>query len=637
MKLRYALFVALAAVLLAGCTFTLASDITPPPNYIPPTPMPTLGQLYPSTPPDITNGAAIFADKCSACHGSTGMGDGPQSMNLPVTVPGIGLPDIARSASPAQWFTIVTQGQMDRYMPPFVSLSDQERWDVVAYVLSLHTKPDQLAKGKQLFEANCPDCASKFTDQKTMAALSEDDLVRIIKNGDGANIPAFGANLSDDDARAVAMYLRSLTFATPTPPTATPIAATVSTETPVAVSGTPSTPAATSFTPSTPQAANTTPETAAATSSTPGTPVANAGTITGTIQLAAGGTVPAGMTVTLHGFDHSQDPNSTATPQEVVTMTTTSATDGSFTFSNVDMSANRIFYAEVTYNGIGFQSDFATVKSGDKQLALTPIKLYESSTDTSLLKIQQVHFYSDFATTGTALVIEIYAFTNPSDKAVIISPDGNSVSFIKLPDGGQNAGFEAGQDSAPFTTANNGVAVVPSDKSYSIIAFFTMPYDGKKLEINQPFLIDAPSVLLLFPEGMTIDGKQLTSQGSQTIQNANYQEFVASNIKAGDTLTFTVSGQPSSGTASNTTPNTSQTLLIGAGILGIVLIGAGAWMYFRDRNRENEEDEEDEFDSADEVLDAILALDDLHRAGKISDEAYQKRRNELKETLKGMS
>jgi hypothetical protein len=65
-------------------------------------------------------------------------------------------------------------------------------------------------------------------------------------------------------------------------------------------------------------------------------------------------------------------------------------------------------------------------------------------------------------------------------------------------------------------------------------------------------------------------------------------------------------------------------------------------MYWRDRNRVQETDEEDddneeeEFESPEEVMDAILALDDLYRARKISEEAYQKRRTELKEILKEM-
>jgi hypothetical protein len=36
-------------------------------------------------------------------------------------------------------------------------------------------------------------------------------------------------------------------------------------------------------------------------------------------------------------------------------------------------------------------------------------------------------------------------------------------------------------------------------------------------------------------------------------------------------------------------------------------------------------------------MDSIIALDDLHRAGKLSDDAYKARRNELKNTLKRKS
>jgi bacterioferritin (cytochrome b1) len=65
-------------------------------------------------------------------------------------------------------------------------------------------------------------------------------------------------------------------------------------------------------------------------------------------------------------------------------------------------------------------------------------------------------------------------------------------------------------------------------------------------------------------------------------------------------------------------------------------------MYLRDRRgtEETEDEEEDEaeeeFESADDVTDAIIALDDLYRAKKISNEAYQKRRAELKDILRDM-
>jgi hypothetical protein len=120
-------------------------------------------------------------------------------------------------------------------------------------------------------------------------------------------------------------------------------------------------------------------------------------------------------------------------------------------------------------------------------------------------------------------------------------------------------------------------------------------------------------------------------------------------VGAGQTVKFTITGKPvetssttTTDTANNTT-NTNQNLLIGAGAVGVALILAGAWMYLRDRKRMNEDEEDGEeetsnaeFDSSEEVMDAIIALDDQHRAKKISDEAYQKRRAELKDILKGM-
>jgi hypothetical protein len=67
-------------------------------------------------------------------------------------------------------------------------------------------------------------------------------------------------------------------------------------------------------------------------------------------------------------------------------------------------------------------------------------------------------------------------------------------------------------------------------------------------------------------------------------------------------------------------------------------------MFMRDRKHtddidedEEEDKEEDEFDDTESIMDAIIALDDLHRAGKLSDEAYQQRRDELKNALKRKS
>src|SRR5512134_2206743 len=235
MKFRSAIILPLAllAILLSACNFTLAEDITPPPNYVPPTPAPTMGPLFPAQAPSTENGALIFAEKCAPCHGATGLGDGEQGIQLGVTVPAFGLPDIARPASPAQWYTMVTRGNMERFMPPFASLNDQERWDVVAYAMTLHMTEAELAKGRELFEANCANCSTDFfRDQAAMSELSEVELARIVKEGND-EVPPFRTALSNDDVWAVTAYLRTLSF-----DTASVAAAPAATATPETVTAT---------------------------------------------------------------------------------------------------------------------------------------------------------------------------------------------------------------------------------------------------------------------------------------------------------------------------------------------------------------------------------------------------------------
>jgi mono/diheme cytochrome c family protein len=610
MKSRLIPIVFFAALWLTACNFTLAADITPPPDYVPPTPMPTLGPLYPAAAPDVARGAAIYAQHCAACHGNTGLGDGPQGIQLEgVTVPALALPEIARTFPPAQWFRIVSQGNLQRYMPPFIgTLTEGERWDVVAYLYSLHTTPAEIAEGKRLFEANCAQCATgPFADLEYMAGLSPADLARIIKEGND-QIPAFGASLTEAEIAAVGDYLRTLSFAPPLAPT--PAAEAASAVTPQSDS-----------TPGTPAAAGTS------------TASAGTGTVSGSVEVPDSSPLPADLAVVLHGYDHSPDQGSG--PVEVLTLTGSAGPDGTFRFENVALAENRIFLSEVEYQGIQYQSDFVAVKPGDSQISLPPLKLFEASSDLRLLQFGQIHIYSDFASQGTAQFLEIYTFSNPSGRAVIVPTDGTSVPFIGLPQGAQSPGFEAGQDSAPYVSAKDGIAILPSEKDYSLIAFFNLPYD-QELEINQPFVLDTPSILLLIPEGMKVEGDRLSPGQIQPVQGANFQTFRAADLKAGEVLSFTISGQPAA--APSATGGARQNIWIGVGGFGLALILFGGWLYFRERRlTETEEDlPEDEFETSEEVMDAILALDDLHRAGKLGDAVYQSRRAELKEILKGM-
>jgi mono/diheme cytochrome c family protein len=629
MKFRHFALLALATVLITACNFTLAEDITPPPNYVPPTPAATLGPLFPAQAPSTENGALIFAEKCAPCHGPTGLGDGEQGIQLGVTVPAFGLPEIARPASPAQWFTVVTRGNMERFMPPFASLNDQERWDVVAYAMTLHTSEEEIAIGKELFETNCANCSTDFfQDQEKMSELSEVELARLIKEGND-QVPAFGETLGGDDVWAVTAYLRTLSFDTAPVVSAPQVSATPEI---ASVAETP-------FGEATPAGTAEGTEQAAATSEVTTVARAGFGTVSGSVENKTGVDLPSDFKVTLRGYDHGGDPS--AGPQEVFSQEGTVDANGSFVFDNIEMPLNRIFIAELAYDGMELQSGFAIVKEeGNTSLTLSPITLYNKTEDISALIVDEARIFFEYGT-DVIQVFNVYSFRNPSDEIILVKlNEKGEIPFIKLPEGSSGSGYEPMQDSQPLQQIDNGFAVPPSEGSYGMIAFASVP-KAKKFELTQEFVLPAAAVTVFVPEGITIKSDQATDIGVQAIQNFNFQIYEMGNVTAGQKLNLSISGTPKdSGTASTPGEATSnQNLLIGAGALGIALILAGAWMYLRDRNRGEDsgvEEKDDEFESSEDVIDSIIALDDLHRARKISDEAYQKRRAGLKDILKGM-
>lgn len=609
MKFRHAIILAGSTLVLAACNFTLAADVTPPPGYVAPTPLPTLGPLFPASAPDTTNGAAIYAEKCAPCHGPSGMGDGEQSANLPVSVAALALPDTARKASPAAWFGIVTQGNIQNFMPPFNSLSDQERWDVVAYALTLHTTAAQLETGKALFEANCDaDCAAKFTDLKEMSALSENDIVAMIKNGEGA----FGVNFTEEEAAAVAAYIRTLTFGAPqAAPTTVPVA-----ETLVSAEGTP----------------------------VDGTQVAATeesafipgdGRINGMLDNLTGTAFPSDLKITLRGYEHGAD--ASVGPQEILTLESTVNADGSYLFENIEFPENRIYLTEVQVDGLIYQSEFLVVTPGMTEFAMAPIEVYATTEDYSVLKVDALQYYFDYANETSVQILAVYSITNPTDKAVRIKIDASKeIPFIKMPEGITNLGYETSQDSAKLLSTEDGFAMPPTtDKPYGMIALGSITKE-KNIVIKQLTVLSVDQVMMLVPAGVDVEGENLVDNGPHDFQGGTFNMYTSDSMNAGETFSFTLSGNPSN-TAVNPDFTQNQNLLIGVGALGIAFIIAGAWLYWRDgkSNQDGFDDQEDdEYGDTDSVLDAIVALDDLHREGKLSDAAYKKRRAELKNSLK---
>jgi mono/diheme cytochrome c family protein len=635
------------ALLLSACSFSLAEDVTPPPNYTPPAPPETTtvsaaSPSYPLVPPDPVKGAAIFAEKCAPCHGASGQGDGSRASALPNPVAAIGSPNLASQSRPADWFNIITNGNLDRFMPPFNgSLSDGQRWDVLAYVYSLSTTPASLAMGGQLYDQNCASCHGKtgkgdgpnasgqmadFTDQAAMAQKTGDEIYQAITAGKLPAMPAYSDKLNDVQRHAVVDYIRFLSF-TPAARAAYPGVATPLAAAPTAFPLATSSPASGTAQPLPTLASS---QGVTSTASTTFT----LGTVTGKVVNGSGGTLPSGLDVALHGFDNMQ---------LVLTDTTTVDSSGTYSFTNIGMPAGRVFVASTNYNDATYSSNIATIDPGTSVVNLD-INVFDTTTDASSLSVDRLHIFFDFSNPGYVQVIELYLVTNPTNKTVVPAKAGDPVLTFKLPDNASNLQFQDGTLGDRYVEIPGGFgdtsSVIPGSSQHQVLFGFDLPYTSK-LDLLQPVNLPVTAVVVLLPEdGVKVKSDVLTDAGTRDVQGTAYHMYNGDKIDAGGTLSLTLTGSPNASAASPLATDTRNNLIIGLAALGLVMILVGVMLYRRTQLRValpeaagtpseplEQKDEQD-------LIDAIIALDDLYKEGKLPDEADQKRRAALQTQLR---
>jgi mono/diheme cytochrome c family protein len=621
--------VLLALLLLSACSFSLAEDITPPPGAeVPleePTQPPVSGPLYPLVKPNPASASGTYAEKCAPCHGDTGLGDGSMAGQLPVPAPAVGTNPVSRKATPSEWYRIVTQGNLERRMPPFNSLSDRQRWDVVAYLYSLSTDTETITEGEELYLANCAAChgkdgdgkgpqaaglpaaATNFTDLEVMAGISDDILYQAISEGKGSAMPAFGEQLSPHEMWAATDYLRSLTFM------------------PQPLENVAAAPGAT--------------ESTGATAAAPTEEIeAGFGRVEGQVVSASGGEIPAGLTVTLYGFDQMQQSYSAeaAVDQE-----------GLYSFAEVPMPEGRAFLASTEVDGVAYSSDIAVVDSETTNLVLN-LPYYETTTDTSQLVVDRLHLLMEYIEPDTLRVVEMYIVSNPGDQIVVAGEEGQPVLQYALPEGAKNLQFQDGVVGERYVELEGGfgdMAVVrPGASQHQVIYSYDLAYNNS-LDFKHGVDLPVDALIVMIPEdGIKLAGAQLTDMGTRDVQGIPYHTYSSNFMEAGSDLVLEISGR-SSARGPMVSLGSNSTLTIGLVAFGVALIAAGLWLYLRSRNGKTNRQEQvfeeeaparDGSENVDILLDAILALDDQYKAGEIPQDAYLKRREELKTNIKDL-
>jgi mono/diheme cytochrome c family protein len=83
-------------------------------------------------------GAAIFAANCVICHGASADGSGQRREGINPSPANLTQPPWSETASAGQTFLVIRNGVPRTAMPAWPMFTDQQIWQLVAYLTSLN-------------------------------------------------------------------------------------------------------------------------------------------------------------------------------------------------------------------------------------------------------------------------------------------------------------------------------------------------------------------------------------------------------------------------------------------------------------------------------------------------------------------
>jgi mono/diheme cytochrome c family protein len=622
MKLLRFVGLIILIILISACSLSFTGDVTPPPGADISAAVPTQSNrfssnIYPLVPPDPISGKTIYAEKCASCHGNSGKGDGERANQLPNPVTALSALDVVRQATPSDWYTTIKNGNLERYMPPFPTLSDRQIWDTVAYLFQMSVSSSYKVTGKQVYENNCSRChgdrakgdgvdaaglstpPTNLADLAFMSGKSSIDLFKTIAYGKTPDMPSFGNTLTEEERWAIIDYLRNLTF----------VSSEITTPTPT-------------------QPLTQTIQTTEVVSATKVTPV-ETGVITGKVTNGTDSDSTSQLTITLYGVDNNIP---------VITETTKTQSDGYYAFRGIEMVEGRMFVATAQYANTSYSSDVSVVPPDATTLDL-PITVYKTTTDPSIIKVDRLHLFFEMVNEQTVRVVELYIMSNPSNMTLVPISQGSTTIKFKLPVGSKNLQFQDSVLGDRYLETPDGFGdtyiVRPGSGNYQVLFAFEMPYN-RKMELVQPMLLPVDAVVILAPEAtIRIQSDILQDEGTRTVENTQYRMYSGGGLKVGQDLNLTITG--SLGGSPSLRLGNNPELVIGASAFGFSLLLVGFW-WFRQTRREKGFDKigpsTDPAETTESIMDAILALDDLFQTGDLPEEAYHQRRTQLKDRLR---
>jgi hypothetical protein len=318
-------------------------------------------------------------------------------------------------------------------------------------------------------------------------------------------------------------------------------------------------------------------------------------------------------------------------------LTTTVGTDGTYTFNLTDVPDDWIYITAVEYAGIRYSSDVSQI-SGDNATLPLDVRVYEQTADPSVVGIEQLHLVIDVV--GDEMEIsELYTFSNNST-SVFVGEQGRSelgTVQIALPENAGTPLFQKGfgsldsfVPSEDFTPLNgfwtDTAPLRPGRGALNVLVTYRIPYeDGLTVSHPLPYITNAPTIVMR-DNGITIGGDQWTSTGSTSQAGQDFLLYEGAIQQAGDALLLAFTGDIRSAIDLERDPTAE--LIIGGVALLLALVGVG-YMVNSWRNMEMP----DYAGIRQNLLHAIADLDDQYEAKQIKRQQYQRDRQTLLEAL----
>ena len=352
------------------------------------------------------------------------------------------------------------------------------------------------------------------------------------------------------------------------------------------------------------------------------------------VNQTTGKTVTEPVEVMLHAWDPDN--------QERMMVHAKTEPNGTFRFEGIGFHPDFSYSVMSTYLGATYSSETANVQQGENSFSLDA-QVYDTTNDVSNLSVDQLHvlFYIEQGQLG---VTQFYALSNSGKTtvkdAVTLPRERTGTLKFHLPEEAQNVQFGNDASGSRYVLLPDGFAdtapIPPGEGASQVVVGYNLPYSGKlAYTYTAPVAVKGVSFLVLENSGLSLEGQGLTPSGERSMDDGStFKVYKAASLKAGESLQLTLSGQPGGEAQVGTAllPNSrNEGLAVGAGVLGLALVGAGVWWW---RRRGDEETEEASEDTVEGILSEIEALEQAYQRGELPEDEYQESRTSLRNRLK---